>query len=375
MSWESIGSVNTGNLPEDEIWIEFCQDLAIQYIRFACGEPPLGVTLGKFTQDHELGSYPSIGVWADFGDDEGYAVKCENALIALNEAIQWENLKQLWEDSSEITELEEDFYESDEEDCSEKYDENQDQPQSDEEMYNIMFTTLRKEFSKVHGTTLNERLDKFLVSIYDRYTPVQLLGIEPYVKRFIVETRHEGEQESSSDLEGLFVFDIRAEIDKCFEESYSTNLEHPKLVVLAGGVCSGKTFIRRLKFGEDFVVLDAGQIFLSLSCGKYFDFGKMFEEPLNSIGLEVAKRAIRQRRNIVTEIIGASPEIIRLLNDLGESLGYKFELVPVFCDLEVAMERNANRSDDNISAHYTEPYHINWLLAASNATRLESVQP
>ena len=43
MPWESIGSVNTGESRGDEEWIEFCQKLAIQYIKLVCGNPRLGL--------------------------------------------------------------------------------------------------------------------------------------------------------------------------------------------------------------------------------------------------------------------------------------------------------------------------------------------
>jgi hypothetical protein len=40
----------------------------------------------------------------------------------------------------------------------------------------------------------------------------------------------------------------------------------------------------------------------------------------------------------------------------------------VTLDVEVAMERNLNRSPDNISAYYTEPFHLRWILANALAT-------
>ncbi len=97
MSWESIGSVDTGQLPGDEDWIEFCQKLAIQYIKLVCGEPPLGATLGIMSHDHDLGSYTSIGVYSDYSMPSDYVTDCENALYVFDSAVSWDELKELYE--------------------------------------------------------------------------------------------------------------------------------------------------------------------------------------------------------------------------------------------------------------------------------------
>jgi hypothetical protein len=114
MSWESIGSVNTGELPEDETWIEFCQKLAIQYIKLVCGEPPAGAALGIMSQDHELGSYTTIGVYSDYSMPFDYVSACENALEVFDSAVSWEDLKELYAAQ---------FSQEDDKDQNEDYDE------------------------------------------------------------------------------------------------------------------------------------------------------------------------------------------------------------------------------------------------------------
>ena len=97
MLWEIIGSVDTGEYPRDASWIEFAQQFAIQYIEFICGPPPEGCTLEITYLDHDLGSYPSMGVardelrTIDFPWD--YIRQCEEVLIELNAAIDWRRLK------------------------------------------------------------------------------------------------------------------------------------------------------------------------------------------------------------------------------------------------------------------------------------------
>lgn len=101
MGWESVGSVDTGQIPGDLFWIDFCQELAIRYIRFVCGDPPPGSTLGVMQNDHELGTYPSIGIWSDFSPEFDYINSCEKALDIFNEAIDWETLKDHFEDAQD----------------------------------------------------------------------------------------------------------------------------------------------------------------------------------------------------------------------------------------------------------------------------------
>ncbi len=45
MPWEHVGSCGNGQLPEDEYWIRFCYDLAIEYLEFVLEEPPEGCRL------------------------------------------------------------------------------------------------------------------------------------------------------------------------------------------------------------------------------------------------------------------------------------------------------------------------------------------
>jgi hypothetical protein len=108
MPWESIGSVDTGSMPEDRSWIAFCQGLAKRYITLVAGSPPDGHQLGVFEADHELGSYPNLGVYWDFDLDDRYVSRCEQALDVFNDAVDWSVLKEHWEASQEEEDDEED---------------------------------------------------------------------------------------------------------------------------------------------------------------------------------------------------------------------------------------------------------------------------
>jgi hypothetical protein len=111
MPWESIGSVGTGQSLLDLEWVEFCQTLAIEFIRLTCGEPPLGSELGIMQNDHELGSYPTIGVWSEYSPEFDCIHKCEVALNLFDSAVEWKTLKDHFEQQTNLTDDEEDIVE------------------------------------------------------------------------------------------------------------------------------------------------------------------------------------------------------------------------------------------------------------------------
>lgn len=93
MPWEDIGSTNTGEMPHDEAWIRFSLNLARKYIELVSGAPPEGCELDIMWQDHELGSYPSLGIWFESYTPADYINSCERALEVFNNAVSWNELK------------------------------------------------------------------------------------------------------------------------------------------------------------------------------------------------------------------------------------------------------------------------------------------
>jgi hypothetical protein len=166
--------------------------------------------------------------------------------------------------------------------------------------------------------------------------------------------------------------DLARLVDNYFDESSLAPGTEPRLVLLMGPVATGKTRMRRSRYGRGYVVLDAAEIFNDLSRGHYFDFPDGLEEPMEAVGSQIARRAIQQRHNIVTEVIGDNrDELTQLITFMG-SVGYHVDVQYVHCDVETALERNRTRGDDNISAYYTQPYHFRWLVTACQALRPES---
>lgn len=165
--------------------------------------------------------------------------------------------------------------------------------------------------------------------------------------------------------ERVFTFDVASEIDRYFDASSFPQGEKPQIIILMGGPAGGKTTIRKQRYSTGYVLVDAAEIFLSLSRGEFFPFPEAFEEPMNIIGSLVARRAIAERRHIVTEIIGSDYEATKALIDAFLTIGYRPDIQAITCDLAEATRRNASRGDDCISACYAEPYQRRWLLQAA----------
>jgi len=98
---ETIGSVSTGNMPDDEGWILFALDLAKEYVELVCGNPPDESRLEVIWHDHEMGCYPSLGVSADCGTGqiEDYIRRCESALTCFDSSVDWLKLQENYHSS------------------------------------------------------------------------------------------------------------------------------------------------------------------------------------------------------------------------------------------------------------------------------------
>lgn len=146
-------------------------------------------------------------------------------------------------------------------------------------------------------------------------------------------------------------------------------MEHKKITppqfdLVMGGVCTGKSHFIKENYKSGYTHIDAGDIFMKLSKGKYFDFPSTLEHKMNKIGLELANKAIAEKANIVMEVTGDNEEEVSQLIDELTEVGYEINVQGITCDEETALERNVNRSDDNISAYFTQPYHFKWMSEA-----------
>ena len=162
--------------------------------------------------------------------------------------------------------------------------------------------------------------------------------------------------------EKLMLINIRAEHEHFFhDDSRSTN---PEFVLIMGtGVC-GKTTKRHAEFAKGYVNVDAGDIFRRIEGERIMDFPGESRPAIDTIGQLVAGRAVHERRNIVTEIHHAGYPATKALIDALTAIGYKTRVIFIELDFEEAQRRNLARGPHNISAYYTDEFHVRWLMDA-----------
>lgn len=167
--------------------------------------------------------------------------------------------------------------------------------------------------------------------------------------------------------EKITSYNLNEEINKFLDESSFADKDGPVFVLIIGGVGAGKTTLRKDKFSKGYVVIDAGLIFQNLGGTELHEFGRDFMEPMDILGWALVKRAIKDKRNIVTEIIGSAVEAESIINSM-KSLGYRTNLQLVECDPIEAYKRHlaAVQTDPNyISSYFTQSYHLKWILESA----------
>jgi hypothetical protein len=174
--------------------------------------------------------------------------------------------------------------------------------------------------------------------------------------------------------ERTFQWDLGVETDRYFDESSESHGETPRIVIFMGGPAAGKTTLRKQRCATGYVLIDAAEIFLSLSRGEYFPFPDAFEEWMEIIGRMVAQRAVAERRHIVIELIGSDLNATTDLFEAMRAIGYELDGEFIKCDVEEAQRRNLARGEDNISCYYAEPYQRRWLLEAARAAQPPNAQ-
>jgi hypothetical protein len=159
--------------------------------------------------------------------------------------------------------------------------------------------------------------------------------------------------------------EYNTEINKFLHEESIPVQGQPEFVTIMGGIACGKTTLRKMKYGNRHVVVDAGEIFSNLCDPGVFAFGDILNDAVEDIGYLLANQAISERRNIVIEVVGANNlEVLNEVVDEMNRLGYRTLCKGVDCDVEQAIERNKNRDFCNISSYFTESYQLSWIAAA-----------
>ena len=132
----------------------------------------------------------------------------------------------------------------------------------------------------------------------------------------------------------------------------------PQFMVIMGGIGVGKTTIRKAIYANDWVIADPNDIFQAVkrTIGPEGDIPYVY-----FAGVEIVRRAINERRNILIEVTGDKLEPLKKVLDGMEALGYKLDLKAIHNDIEKSWQNNLNRDKDNTSALYTQDEVYSWF--------------
>jgi hypothetical protein len=163
----------------------------------------------------------------------------------------------------------------------------------------------------------------------------------------------------------IWTIHYNTEIDKFLYAESIPAQGQPEFVVIMGGIGCGKTTLRKMHYGNKHVVIDAGEIFSNLCDPEVFTFGDILNDAVEDIGYILARQAIAERRNIVSEVVGADNlQVLKEVLGGMKRLGYRVILKAVDCSVEQAIERHKNQDPGNISAYFTESYQLRWIASA-----------
>jgi hypothetical protein len=161
-------------------------------------------------------------------------------------------------------------------------------------------------------------------------------------------------------LNGLTVEEV---LERWFK--YDSRSAEPEFLLIGGtGVC-GKTHLRHEQYAKSHVNVDAGDIFRRLEGDRILDFPGEHREIIDLFGRMIAKTAISCRLNVVTEVHYITDEIFVGLIERMRNAGYKERVIHLRNEYEEARRWNLARGPHNISAYYTDEFHVKWLLEAA----------
>lgn len=130
----------------------------------------------------------------------------------------------------------------------------------------------------------------------------------------------------------------------------------PQFVILTGGVASGKTTIRRQKFGKDFVHVDYGDVYTSLKKKINLDETNLLKAAFQATN-NILYECLISQFNIVTEVIGDNESALTPIIDEMRELGYKVSVNFIECDPVIAYQRHlkaVKEYPDYWSANFTQ---------------------
>lgn len=135
----------------------------------------------------------------------------------------------------------------------------------------------------------------------------------------------------------------------------------PKFIAITGPIASGKTTIRKEKYPTGYVLIDSGELFDAFAEGS-----EKRPDYMMVAGIELVKRSITEKRNIIIEITADTTdkgEKLKQITDKMTALGYKAEIEFIYCDAEECQKRNV-KGRGNVSSFYSTDETLHYFFVA-----------
>lgn len=136
--------------------------------------------------------------------------------------------------------------------------------------------------------------------------------------------------------------------------------QEPNFIIMCGGVGSGKSTIRKQKYNEGYVVIDAGEVYLKLTDNEKNKIDKI-DAFIDFVGSFLVSEAIEKKKNIVIEVLLDKQQPIMDIIDKMLKKGYKNNLEFIECDPVEAWKRHLGREKNNISSYNTQDQTMAWF--------------
>lgn len=142
----------------------------------------------------------------------------------------------------------------------------------------------------------------------------------------------------------------------------------PLLVILTGGIGSGKTTIRNKNYANNFVHFEFGEIYTILK----HKFGEKNDKLMSYTSLAcdlILQETIRDKKNIVTEVIGDKKGILDQIIDGMIKQGYKISVEYIYCEQAEAYKRHlklVEEDKDYLSVYFTQEATMAFFLKTLN---------
>jgi len=136
----------------------------------------------------------------------------------------------------------------------------------------------------------------------------------------------------------------------------------PSFVIFMGGVGAGKTTIRKKQFPDGYVHFEFGEIMMTVRkiVGDTPDLHKY----VTVVCEKVLQKSFRERKNIVTEIIGNNESLLEPLIDKLAEIGYGVDLRHITLDPVEGYKRHRQavmEDPDYISSFHTQETTLSFL--------------